>query len=180
MRLQHKNRTVTKEQTKDEINTLPSSAPAAHIPDEVLQAAERSRAGSMSTAELLCKGYFGTWTAVSHVHLAPAVSFPHGISTRGSSIAVNVTSTPQTAYKGQKQKHFPTFPSCMEPELLLQEPPAALSPPQAAQNHFWALSVSGKYLHYPWLFVQLHLYRVMCLSLLEFRSFCQHSKFGLP
>lgn len=58
---------------KDEINPFPSSPPAAHMPDEVLEAAERSHAGSMSTAELLCKALlprrplckscFGMWNA---------------------------------------------------------------------------------------------------------------------
>lgn len=79
---------------KDEIHTLPSSPPAAHIPGEVLEAARRSHAGSICPAKPSCQGGHSAGGVLAHgmlsphVHLAPAMVLP-----------------PRIFYQGQRHSH---------------------------------------------------------------------------
>lgn len=84
-------------------------------------------------------------------------SFPHGIFTRGGSIAVNVTSTPQESSQRPETK----APSHLS---FLHGGNSAPSGVTSCSGQFHSLLwVSGKYLHYHWL--QIDLYQVMCLYL---------------
>lgn len=87
-----------------------------------------------------CKSFMAHGMLSSHVHLPPALVLPPCNFDQWWQRSCGCDHG--RAHKGWKQTHLLTSPSCIQPILLLQESPAALSTPQAAHNNFWALSES--------------------------------------
>lgn len=119
-----------------------------------------------------------------HILLVPSRNLLHGISSRGDSTAKKVTTISHDSSPRPTKKS--TSPAPLHTSFLCG---ASFAPSEVtsysehtscSEEFLATLWVFGKYLLYCWLFLQIDLHQVMRLSLLGFRSFCQHGKFGLP